>query len=267
MKMQIIKVPGINGLGKTKSSRNAGNAILAELRNVWSSEKGKPVETELLDLEEIHVNNSNLDEQEELIFENSLKAFSEQDKIIFLGGDHSISFSVGKAFLEHCNKNEEEACLIVFDSHADMMPAGKNPNHEEWLRALIESGWKAENVLLVGSRNNDKQEIEFLAQNKIRQVSINQLVNNIEETTDLIMEFGSGKQVYVSFDIDVIDAAFAPDTGYPEVGGLSSRQALYIVSRLAMMKNLKAVDIVEINCEKAGNMTVKLGARLLGELL
>ena len=260
--MMIVKVPGLNCLGKNNLCRNAGDALLAELRNIWSSEKGKPVEAELLDIEEIHVNNSNLDEQEKLIYENSLDLFSENEKVIFLGGDHSISYSIGKAFLEKFGK---EACLIVFDSHADCMPAGKNPNHEEWLRALVEQGFPAAQILLFGARNNDKQEIEFLSRNKIKQVGINQLNNNIEETADLIMEFGSGKQVYVSFDIDVVDIAFVPDTGYPEVGGLSSRQALYIVGRISLMKNLRAFDIVEV--QEGRNMTVKLGARLLGELI
>lgn len=266
--MQIIKVPGLNNLGKNNGCRNAGNAILTELENIWSSEKGKIIQPELLDLEELHVNNENLDEQEKLIFENSLEAFSEQDKVIFLGGDHSISYSIGKAFLEHCEKQDKEPCLIVFDAHADCMPETRNPTHEEWLRALIEKGFKAENILLVGARNLDKQEIEFLSKNKIKQINMNQLNNNLEETTDLIMEFASGKELYVSFDIDVVDPAFSPSTGYLEAGGLSSRQAVYIVQRIALMKNLRAVDIVEIDSEndKSG-MTVKLGAKLLAEVI
>jgi len=94
--MQIVKVPGLNGLGKTRGCRNAGNAILAELKNIYSSEKGKIIDVDLLDLEEIHVNNADLDEQEELINEDSFEIMGNQDKVIFLGGDHSISFSTCK---------------------------------------------------------------------------------------------------------------------------------------------------------------------------
>lgn len=264
--MLIVKVPGLNNLGKNNGCRNAGNALLAELKNIWSNEKGKIMEPELFDLEEIHVNNLNIEEQEKLIYENSLEAFGNQEKVIFLGGDHSISYSIGKAFLEYCG--EKKACLIIFDAHGDCMPAGKNPSHEEWLRALINVGFPPRNILLVGARNLDKQEIEFLSENKIKQVNINQLNNNLEETTDFIMEFASGKELYVSFDIDVIDPAFAPSTGYPEPGGLTSRQAIYIMQRIALMKNLKAIDIVEINSEQdKSNLTVKLGAKLLAELI
>ena len=65
--MQIIKVPGLNNLGKNNGCRNAGNAMLSELK--------KFKDTNTLDLEEIHVDNSNLSEQEKLIYENSLEAF------------------------------------------------------------------------------------------------------------------------------------------------------------------------------------------------
>ena len=82
------------------------------------------------------------------------------------------------------------------------------------------------------------------------------------------MEFASGKNAYVSFDIDVIDPAFALSTGHLEPGGLTSRQAIYIISRISKMKNLKCVDIVEVDSEndKEG-LTVKLAAKLLAELL
>jgi len=158
--------------------------------------------------------------------------------------------------------------LIVFDAHADCIKPGKEPTHEEWLRAVIESGFPADSVLLVGVRNLWQEEIEFLAKNKIRRVNMNELNNNLEEVVDMIMEFASGKKLYVSLDIDVIDPAFASGTGYLEAGGLTSRQMIYILSRIARMKNLSAVDIVEVNPsrDKSGG-TVRLAAKLLSELI
>jgi len=265
--MITIKVPGLNAYGKTGGCRNAGNAILASLDETGSNENGKVVDRKLLDLEEIHVDNSNMEEQDKLIYENSLETFQKQDKVIFLGGDHSISFSTVRAFLDYCKKEDKEQCLIVFDAHADSCIPGKEPNHEEWLRALIEQGFPADSVLLVGVRNIWKEEIEFLAKNKVKRINMNELNNNIEEVTDIIMEFASGKELYVSFDIDVVDPAFAPSTGYKEPAGLTSRQAVYIVSRISKMKNLKAFDIVEVDSEKDDGRTVKLAGKLLAELL
>ena len=266
--MIIIKVPGLNAMGKNKGCRNAGNAILTNLKDIKSNEQEKIINSELLDLEEIHVDNANVEEQEKLIYENSLDAFSNQDQVIFLGGDHSISYSIGKAFLDYCKQESKKPCLIVFDAHPDLMEPMKEPTHEEWLRALIEYGFSAENILLVGNRNSHRKEIEFIKKNKIKSLSMNNLNEDLQDSCDTIMEFANGKELYVSIDIDVVDPAFAPATGYCEPGGLTSRQMIYLVSRINKMKNLKAVDIVEINSEKdKTGLTVKLGAKLLGEFI
>ncbi len=268
--MFIVKIPGINGLGKTSGCERAGNDILKSLREIHSNEQNVPINVDLLDLEEIHLDNGNLEEANFLIYKNSLETFETKPQVVFLGGDHSVSYSTTKAFLDYCKNLEREPCLIVFDAHADCMEPMKEPTHEEWLRKLIESGFPAENVLLVGTRNVEKSEIEFLTKNKIKQISINSVLEDIDNIADTIMEFTSGKEVYVSIDIDVIDPAFAPATGYPEAGGLTSRQFLYLIQRIKKIKRLKAVDIVEINSEKDKefNMaTTKLAAKILGELI
>jgi len=268
--MFIVKVTGINGLGKTKGCEKAGNAILESLKEIYSNEQGKPIDVGLLDLEEIHLDNSNLEKANNLISKNASEIFETKVKTLFLGGDHSITYSLGKAFLEYCKSSDKEPCLIIFDAHPDCMLSvnSRIPTHEEWLRALIEQGFPAENILLVGVRNSDPYEIEFLSRNNIRVVGMNQLLEDLRDTCDVIMEFSNQKELYLSLDIDVIDPAFAPATGYAEPGGLTSRQFLYLIQRLNKIKNLRAIDIVEINPEKAGaEMTVKLGAKILAELI
>lgn len=265
--MQIIKVPGINGLGKTSGCENAGNAILNALKEIYSSESGKPIDTRLLDLEEIHLERNNIEISNELIYKNSLEALDKL-RVVFLGGDHSISFPIGRAFLDYCKKQNKEPCLIVFDAHPDCMPSMQEPTHEEWLRGLVEAGFPAKNIMLVGIRNSWKDEIIFIKKKGIRVMDINNILLNIEDSCDALMEFASGKELYVSLDIDVVDPAFAPATGYKtEVGGLTSRQLIYLIQRINKMKNLKAVDIVEINPDKDNGLTVKLGAKILSELI
>jgi len=264
----IVKVPGINGLGKTKGCEQAPNEILKALNEIYSNEQGKPIDVRLLDLEEIHLDNDNIEKSNELIYKNSLEIFEEKSKSIFLGGDHSISYSIGRAFLDYCKQNNKEPCLIIFDAHADCMPPMEEPTHEEWLRALIEENFPAENILLVGVRNFWKDEMIFLKEKGIRIISMNQFVEDIQDTCDTIMEFSNGKELYVSIDIDVVDPVFAPATGYLEPGGLSSRDFLYLIQRINKIKNLRAVDIVEINPDKdRNNLTVKLGAKILSELI
>jgi arginase family enzyme len=271
--MFIVKVPGINGLGRTAGCEEAGNEILKVLKEeIFSNESWKNVEVDKLDLEEIHLDNSNLETTNKLIYKNAFKMFESKPKTIFLGGDHSISYSLGKAFLDHCQNNGKEPCLIVFDAHPDCMPVTKGsekyPNHEEWLRDLIEQGFPSKNILLVGIRNSEEKENDFIKEKDIRTISMNQLLEDLEETCEIIMEFSDRKELYLSLDIDVVDPAFAMGTGYREPGGLTSREFIYIIQRLNKIKNLRGVDLVEINPKKdENNLTVKLGAKILSEIV
>lgn len=265
--MQIIRIRGVNGLGRTVGCEKAPVEVLKDLDRVYSSEAGKVVNKGLFDLEEIHVDNSDVEEANKLIYENAKDIFSEQDKAFFIGGDHSISYSLVKAFSE----SFRNVFLVVFDAHADCMDLWetKEPDHEEWLASIIKQGFPIENVILVGARNIRPEEKVFLKENEIKVISMKQIQENRQEVCDLLMERArSADALYVSVDVDVVDPAFAPGTGYLEPGGMSSRELIYFLQRLSLLKNFKAADIVEINPDKdSGGRTVKLGARLLGEMI
>lgn len=271
--MFIVKVPGINGLTNTKGCENAGNEILKILKNeIFLNEAGNKIEFEKLNLEEIHLNNLDLELSNKLIYENSLETFELKPKTIFLGGDHSISYSTIKSFFEYCQILKREPCLIVFDAHPDCMQivkgSKKYPHNRAWLRYLIESGFPAKNILLVGVRNISLDEVSFLRDHKIKTISMNQLLENIEETCEIIMEFSDKKDLYLSLDIDVLDSIFVPGTEFPETGGLSSREFIYLIQRLNKIKSLRAIDLVEINSMKdKEKLTLKIGAKIISELI
>ena len=259
--MLVVKVPAINGLGKTAGCEKAPDAVLEALKNIYSNESGKEVKD--LEIKEIKVDNSNIEESNQNIFNEAKKIFESDDKIIFLGGDHSISYSTVKAFAS-CFDNPG---LIVLDAHADCTNSFKPPTNEDWLRVLIESGFPASNVILVGLRNvfKNKEEKEMP---KINIFSNKELFEDIHKTCDLIMESARKfDALYVSVDLDVVDPAYAPAVTYPEPAGLSSRELIYLIQRLNLLKNMKAVDIVEISPKKdMNNMTTKLGAKIVAEL-
>jgi len=269
--MFVVKVPGTNGLGRTKGCEGAGNAVVEAMKEIYSNERGVPIDVRLLDLEEIHLDNSDLKLSSELIYKNSLEAFETKPRTVFIGGDHSISYPLTNAFLDYCNNEEKKPCLIVFDAHPDCMSTfdgEKTPTHEEWLRALIESGFPAESIFLAGARNSDPSELAFLRKKGVKTMSMNQILENLDDSADILLEFTNGKEVYVSIDIDCMDPAFAPATGYQEPGGLTTRQFLYLLQRVNRAKGLKAFDIVEINPTLlGGDLTVKLGAKILSELI
>ncbi len=269
--MKIVNVSRVNGLNKTKGCEKSPELIIKALNEVYSSEAGKSVDSKLLDIDDINILNEDLSEDEKLIYIKAKKYFETSNRFVFLGGDHSISYPIVKAFLENCKIREKQPCLIVFDAHPDCMQPMKEPTHEEWVRALVESGFPGESILLVGVRNSWKNETEFIKSHNIRVMDCDKLLLDIEDACDIIMEFSSGKELYLSLDIDVVDPAFAPATGYKnEVGGLTSRQLIYLIKRISKIKSLRAVDLVEINSvlDKEHNMiTTKLGAKVLAEFI
>ena len=91
---------------------------------------------------------------------------------------------------------------------------------------------------------------------------------SLHDITDAIMSAAKNfSHLYISIDIDAVDPAFAPGTGYPEPAGLTSRQLFYMLHRLKNLKNINIIDIVEVNPKKdINNMTSKLAAKILVEL-
>jgi agmatinase len=263
--MQIIKVGLINGKSQTKGCESAPNSILNAFKEIETNEKGEVISYNKLDFEEIHVNPLNLEESDYLIYENSKEIFERNFFSIFLGGDHSISFPILRAF----NKLEKNPLLILFDAHLDCLESGKIPSNFSWLRKLIESGFSCSNMVLISTRNITTSEIEFLNENKILLIKMDIIEEDLEGVCDAIMERArESSGFYISIDIDSVDPGFAPGTGFLEPGGLSSRDLIYFIKRLKLLKNLKGCDIVEINPSlDTRGITVKLGAKILSELI
>jgi agmatinase len=262
--MQIVKIGLINNEKGTKGCETSPNLVLEALKNIGSNEKGDIIDYKKLDLEEIHVNLENLDEANHLIFENSKEILEKNFFSVFLGGDHSISYPIVKAF----SKIEENPLLIVFDSHVDCLDSSGFPHNRGWLKRLIDEGFNTRNIILISVRNIFSEEKEFLDKNKVLLIKMDLLGEDLDGVCDLIMERARASSgFYISLDIDSIDPAFAPGTNNPESGGLGSREIIYFMKRLKLLKNFKGMDIVEINPKlDFNNMTIKLGAKIISEL-
>jgi agmatinase len=249
--MNIIKIKTSQGsLGKNIGCEEAPDLIIRELK---------------LNSDEVKIVPGNLEETNKNIYD---KAKSIKGKAIFLGGDHSTSYSTISAFLDFWNK-KYDPFLIVFDSYLDLNQPSANPNNRAWLRALIEKFGKI-NLLIIGARKIYEEEKEFLENNKIRIIPIQQFTDDLKDTTEYIMETTQGKPLYISIDINVVDPLYAPSTPNREDDGFTNQQILYIAKKISMMKNLKAVDIVEVDSEnknKDVEKTIKLAAKILAELI
>ncbi len=254
--MKIVKVATSQGsLGKNIGTEKAPDKIVENLKNIFLNEQGKSLTYEL---EEVEINHSNIEETNEKIFE--------KEGDIFIGGDHSITYNLFKALAQ---KNRNSG-MIMFDAHPDCENNFRPPSHEDFIQTLIEEGaLKKENIILVGIRNIDRKEQQYIKEKRIKCYPMKDLRGNVEESCDTIMEIARQfDALYISIDIDVVDPGQAPGTGYIEPAGMEARDLIYFVQRLKLLKNLKRADIVEVNPEKDVNdMTTKLAAKIIAELI
>lgn len=268
--MVVVEFPVENSFDAV-GCRRASKEIIKNFGNIVTNEFGKEIVKSKLDFLHIGVDFIDYEKNFSQFYTFILEVLSQNNKTIFLGGDHSISYFIGKSFLDICKIEEKSPFLIVFDAHPDCKVIDNAeteiPNNVQWLRKLVEDGFPGENIILVGLRSSSLNENKFLEEKKIK-IYLMKNILDLHEICDIVMELANKNEIYISIDIDVIDGVFVPGTARPEPTGFTSRELLYFLQRLNILKNLRVVDICEINPDKDFNeMTVKLGTKILSEML
>jgi agmatinase len=132
------------------------------------------------------------------------------------------------------------------------------------LRRIVEERG-AENILHVGARAFVKEELEFLTENKIKTISDREVRNG--KGPQLIKDYVSTfDTIYSSFDLDVLDPAFAPGVGNPEAEGITSRELFDMIHSLKETK-VTGVDIVELNPYHDNGATASLAAKIISTMI
>ena len=168
---------------------------------------------------------------------------------LFLGGDHSVTIPLMRAF----NLSVDGAFGVLhFDAHLDLFDTldGHRWSHAcSERRALELSGLDPQNLVLVGVRSFCQEEQDFLKTHpEISCYTARQCYQRgIEEIAEEVVERLRGVEaVYFTLDIDGLDPAYAPGTGIPEAGGLSTRDLLELVRIVFMKLPIRALDVVEV---------------------
>ena len=168
-----------------------------------------------------------------------------------VGGDHSLEYSDVAGIADVHGKGSFG--VVHFDSHYD---AGKGGVHfithgAPVYRAVKEGHVLGKNYIQVGLRGPwpEKEGFEWMRDNGVRYHAMPEVEKNgwaatMERALKEARE--SGKKLYVSFDVDVLDPAFVPGTGTPVPGGLTMREAIPIVRRLCAENELVGFEIVEL---------------------
>jgi agmatinase len=180
---------------------------------------------------------------------------------ISIGGDHSISVEIIKSI----SKKYDSLSLIYFDAHPDFIGSTRNYYGSVFFDVLPFIDLKSS--MQIGVRTPEQEEINNIKKYDLSVITpFDILKNSLVETEKKIME-RVGKNVYISFDMDAIDPAYAPGVSVPVPLGLRNSEAVYLLKSIAQ-KGILGMDIMEVCPDyDIKDRTSHLASRMIGEVI
>jgi agmatinase len=181
--------------------------------------------------------------------------------LLAIGGDHFISYPLLKA---HVAKHGGPLSLVHFDAHSDTWPDdGGRIDHGTMFHYAAKEGLvDPARSVQVGLRTTNHDTMGF---NVLDAPWVHE--HGIEAVASRVLEVVGDRPVYLTFDIDCLDPSFAPGTGTPVCGGLSSYQAMEVLRRLAGI-DVIGMDVVEVApAYDVGEITALAATHLAMEML
>lgn len=179
-------------------------------------------------------------------------------RLLALGGDHSISYANIRATYQRLGEPAGGLALVHFDSHLDTVDSvwDERYSHASPFRRVIEEGFvNPARMLTIGVKGplNRGDDLAFARSAGVTLVGRDQLAAEGPRAVDgfvrrLLDErgtTGAGVPTYITFDVDVADPAFAPGTGTPCPGGITTTEAFELLRRLAGLRVVGG-DVVEV---------------------
>jgi arginase len=216
------------------------------------------------------------------LYQTSLATLQQGALPIVLGGDHSLGAGSVAATSTWLKARGEAVGLVWIDAHADINSPATSPSgnvHGMPLAALLgrepvelarisgpEPAVQPEHTVLVGIRNLDDREKEIVKAAGVHAFTMKDIDRlGIAEVMDRALaaaSTGTGG-VHVSFDLDVCDPSIAPGVGTAVKGGLSYREAHFVMEAVAESGRMVALDLVEVNpALDVRNTTAELATEL-----
>ena len=191
----------------------------------------------------------------------AFEAIDQGPALLTLGGDHFISYPLLKA---NARKHGAPLSLVHFDAHSDTWKdeEGRIDHGTMFYHAAQEGIIDPATSIQIGLRthNDDTHGFNICDAPWVHQ-------HGIEATIKAIRDCVGDRPVYLTFDIDCLDPSYAPGTGTPVCGGLTSHQAMAILRGLAGI-NVVGMDVVEVApAYDVGEITALAGAHLAVEMV
>ncbi len=211
---------------------------------------------------------------------------------LVLGGDHSIALGSIAGFASFCSKKHKNPGVLYVDAHGDFNTDATTPSgniHGECMSATCGYGLpeltnlyydgikiKPENVCYVGCRDIDPGERILMKKAGVTVYTMSDIDRQgFPSILQKVRTFFSDHKIdsiHISFDMDVLDPAYAPGTGIQLSAGLTNREALLLMEEMSETQLVDSAEIVEVNPvldvrNQTATLAVELAARILGEKL
>lgn len=183
-----------------------------------------------------------------------LEILKKKAKPIILGGDHSITYPAFKALA----KQYPALDILHFDAHPDLYEDlyGDRYSHACPFARIMEEGL-AKGLVQVGIRAATQDQRARALRHSVRMIEMKDIKDG------LALRFS--RPLYISFDLDALDPAYAPGVSHHEPGGLSTRQALDIIHSLDA--KIVGLDVVELNATRdLSGITAAAAVKIIKEV-
>lgn len=166
---------------------------------------------------------------------------------ILIGGDHSVTIPILQG--QRLKYKDQRLGVLWIDAHPDLCDFfdGSKLSHANTMRRALEFGIEPHDVCMVGLRSWEDQEIDLIENSGIHvytaaDVAERGMKNVADSVYNILNDCDA---VHISLDIDCLDPAYAPGTGIPEFGGLTSRDVLTLLKGTQGL-SLAGLDVVEV---------------------
>lgn len=187
--------------------------------------------------------------------ENFLQEFYKNypdKRVLALGGDHSVSFPLTKAYLGHKKKQGIKVAILHFDAHTDLLEErlGIDYCFGSWCTHILKYLPRPDHLIQIGIRSSGKNKDHWEKKYGVQQFWADEVHSlGADVIADKCIKFlkqSKVDEIYISFDIDALDSSFASSTGTPEDGGLTPDQSALMIKKCLAHFPLTGADLVEV---------------------
>ena len=238
-KVAIVPIPYEKTTCYVKGTQKGPDAIIkaSTQMELYDEELGTVFEHGICTLNELKI-----DEKPEqmvgICYSHIKNLLGDNKFVVILGGEHSITSGIVKAFKEKYNN----LSVLQIDAHADMREEyqGSKNSHACSMKRTIELC----PIVQVGIRSLSYEENEFVKEKKLRIFWAKGIIDNDRWFDEAISKLS--KNVYITIDLDGLDPSIMPSVGTPEPGGIGYYQLLRFLKKVCEKRNVVGFDVVEL---------------------